>query len=232
MTPHTQEQTGFFTEDWRALGVVVGMAAEARIAARLGAPVAISGGTAAGAQRAVDHLLPGTSALLSFGLAGGLAPDLPAGTLIVPEAVLTDAGRFATDPALVACLGGTTAHLLYGAEHPAARRAEKRALHDRTGCSAVDLESAAVAETASRQCIPFAVLRAVCDPAERDVPPAALIALTARGTIDIPRLAQSLLHDPAQIPALIALARDAARAQRALIRQIRMIGARQAGGAK
>src|SRR5581483_2443133 len=141
-------------------------------------------------------------------------------------------GRFATDPALVACLGGTTPHSLYGADTPVAQAADKRALHERTGCHAVDLESAAVAEIASRHRLPFAVLRAVCDPAERDVPPAALIALTGRGSIHITRLTQSLMHDPAQIPALVALARDAARARRALIRQVRTIGARQPAGAK
>ncbi len=226
MTSNIQQQTGFFTNEWRALGIVVGMANEARIARRLGAPVAIGGGTAAGARRAIDQRLAGASALLSFGFAGGLAPGLAAGTLIVPETVLTEAGRFAADPALVACLGGPTPHLLYGAEHPLAQAEAKHALHQQTGCHAVDLEFAAVAEVAGRRRIPFAVLRAVCDPAEQDLPPAALIALTGRGAIDMPRMAHSLLHDPGQIPALIALARDAMRARRVLTRHVRTIGAR------
>ena len=57
---------------------LAGLAAEARIAARLGLPVAIGGGTATGAAQAAERLAPDVSALLSFGLAGGLDPDLAA----------------------------------------------------------------------------------------------------------------------------------------------------------
>jgi adenosylhomocysteine nucleosidase len=65
--------------------------------------------------------------------------------------------------------------------------------------------------------LPFAVVRAICDPAERDLPAAALIALDQKGAIGLLRVLGSLLRQPSQLPSLLGLARDTARAQRTLI---------------
>ena len=208
----------------RALGVVVGLAAEARIAARLGIRVAVGGGTAAGAARAAEALVPNVSALISFGLAGGLDPALPPGALLVPSLVLADGEQWATDPALCTRLCGPTPGALFGDGAILATAAAKAAMHARTGAAAVDLESAAVARAAARHGLPFAVLRAVCDPAMRDLPRAALIALDGQGRIGALRVAAAILARPGQIPALIALGRDAARARRALVTRVRAIG--------
>ena len=217
----TQGQVGFFAQDWRALGVVVGMASEARIARRLGAPVAIGGGSAAGARLVAERLVAhGASALLSFGLAGGLAPGLHAGAVLVPGEVVTEGGRFTVDPALAGCLGGFTSHVVYGADEVVASVEAKRTLHERTGCDAVDLESGAVAGVARARRVPFAVLRAVCDPAGRALPSAAVVALTVDGTVDVRRVIGSIMGEPGQIGGLLALARDAAVARRALMRTI------------
>jgi adenosylhomocysteine nucleosidase len=62
----------------------------------------------------------------------------------------------------------------------------------------------------------FAVLRAICDPAQRSLPPAALVALDARGTIRLARVLGSIAQRPWQIPALLRLAIDAAIARHAL----------------
>ena len=68
-----------------SVGIVVGLAAEARIARRLGWKVAIGGGAAAGAEAAARRLIDeGSDALVSFGLAGALDPALRPGALIVP----------------------------------------------------------------------------------------------------------------------------------------------------
>ncbi|MBV8458420.1 MAG: hypothetical protein JO122_17600 [Acetobacteraceae bacterium] len=199
------------------LGIIVGLKAESRIARRLHAPVAIGGGTQAGARAAAQSLLAqGATALLSFGSAGGLDPSLPAGTIIIPSAVVTETGHYSTDPRLSAALGGPTPHLLLAAAQPIATAQAKQHLHVETGCAAVDMESGAVAEAATAAAIPFAVLRAICDPAERTVPPAALIALDARGVINLRRIAISVARDPTQIPSLLALARDGTRARRTL----------------
>lgn len=204
--------------------IIVGLRAEARIARALGVPVAIGGGTAAGAERAARHLVAeNTKALISFGLAGGLDPALAAGTILVPHTVIAGSRRFAAAESLTRRLGGPTAHVLLGMADVAATPAEKQRLWHETGASAADLESGAVARIAAEAGVPFAVLRAVCDTADHILPPAALAALDSSGAIGPLRVVRSVLAEPAQIPALLTLAADAARARRALRLWIRNI---------
>nr|UXE44788.1 hypothetical protein Hi04_10k_c377_00017 [uncultured bacterium] len=206
------------------IGIIVGLSAEARIARRLGWPVAIGGGTEVGAQDAARHLIDaGAQALISLGLAGGLDLTLRAGAILVPRAVITGDERFVTDATLARRLGGVTPHDILGASAVAASVADKRRHHAQTGASAIDLESGAVAHIAAARGVPFAVLRAVCDPADRDLPPAALDALDAHGAIAVWRVLRSLAGHPEQLPALIALARDAMAARAALATRVRQI---------
>ena len=203
------------------VGVVVGMAAEARIARRLGWPVAVGGGTEPGARAAAERLLrQGATAFVSFGLAGGLDPALRPGMLVIPETVLVGDQRIPADAGLMQRLGGATGHVVLGAARVAATVAEKRNLHDRTGADAIDLESGAVALAAQAAGIPFAVLRAICDPAERTLPHAALIALDRQGAIGAGRMSASIIAHPRQVGALLRLAADAASARRALLRRV------------
>lgn len=206
------------------IGVVVGMAAEARIARHLGWPVAIGGGTTAGADRASLHLIErGVQALISLGLAGGLDPALRPGAVIVPPAVIDGDHRYPTDPHLVQRLGGATPHVLLAMQTVVASADEKRRLHDETGAAAIDLESGAVARAAAAHGIRFAALRVICDPAQRGLPPAALAALDSHGSVTLRRVAASILQHPAQIPSLLALAGEAAAARRALLARIRRL---------
>ncbi len=207
-----------------SIAIVVGLRAEARLARRLGLPVEIGGGTAAGAEAAADRAVSaGATALLSFGLAGGLDPGLRPGALVVPTAVLHDGALHAADHALLEWLGGATPHRLLAAETIAADAASKRRLWQATGAAAADLESGAVARVAAAQGLPFAVLRAICDPAERDLPPAALAALDAGGAIGLARVLGSVAARPGQVAALLRLAADAAAARRALARRVATI---------
>lgn len=198
------------------IGIVVGLRAEARIARRAGWPVAIGGGTAAGAERAARELVAqGVTALVSFGLAGGLDPALRAGDVVIPSHVLLSGALLPVDPTILGRADGST--LLCG-ETELATTAEKRHLFEMTGAGAVDLESGAVARAAWKHGLKFAALRAICDPATRDLPSAALTALDARGAIGLLRVLRSLAARPGQLPALLALARDAAAARRSLAR--------------
>jgi adenosylhomocysteine nucleosidase len=193
--------------------VVVGLRAEGRIARKLGI-VAIGGGTPAGAAAAASSLIArGAQSLISFGLAGALDPALRPGTLIIPRIVLTNSRQYEADATLLA--RATTDRIL-GGTAILATAAEKHLAWLQTGASAVDLESGAVAEIAYRQAIPFAVLRVICDPAERTLPPAALIALDQRGRIGAFRIMASLLINPGQLPVLLSLARDAKTAMSTL----------------
>jgi len=201
--------------------IVVGLAAEARLARRLGLPVATGGGTADGARGAAEVLIAqGVIGLISFGLAGGIDPALPSGTLLIPAGIRLAGRDVATDPALTRALGGPTPHVLLAGDTLAAEAAVKSRLHDATGCAAIDLETAAVAEVAARHGLPFAVLRAICDPAGADLPPAARVALDPAGTIGAGRVLVSVLARPGQIRTLVALARHAAAARGALVRHI------------
>jgi adenosylhomocysteine nucleosidase len=201
--------------------VVVGMRAEARLLRRLRLPVATGGGTASGAEAAVRGAVAGgATALLSFGLAGGLDPALRPGDVVVPSAVLSGDAVFVADPALMAWLGGGTPHRLLGADQVVASAAEKRQLRQATGAAALDVESGAVARIAAGHGLPFAVLRAICDPAGRDLPPVALAALDRQGAIGIGRVLARLLAQPRQVPALLRLAADAAAARRALAQRL------------
>ena len=202
------------------------MTAEARLARGLGCPVEAGGGEERGAALAAERLLArGVSGLVSFGLAGGLDPLLAPGTLVVPRAVVLGDERWEADSLLGARLGGGTGHVLVGGGCGVlATAAAKAALRRATGADAVDLESAAVARAAVRAGVPFAVLRAVCDGAGRDLPRAALVALDSRGRIGGLRVLGAVLARPGEVAALLRLAGDAGRARRALRERVRGIG--------
>ena len=144
--------------------------------------------------------------------------------MLVPSAVLLNAERWDADDALLQRLGGATPGALYGGGGVVASAAAKATLFARTGAVAVDLESAAVARIARRQGLPFAVLRAVCDGAGRDLPRAALVALDGAGRIGWLRVAWAAASRPWEIPELVRLGGDAARARHALVARVRAIG--------
>jgi adenosylhomocysteine nucleosidase len=197
--------------------LLVGFAAEAKVARLSGWQVAIGGGTTEGAARTAQRLIDaGATGIVSFGLAGGLDPTLRAGTVIVAESVAAYGRMWPTDCILNTRLGGTTGHLCLGLDRAVASADEKLRLKRETGASLVDMESGAVAMVAAAARVPFAVLRAICDPADRALPPAALVALDTAGRIAAARLAMSVLASPGQVMALFGLARDAAAARRAL----------------
>jgi len=209
------------------VGAVTGLAAEAEVAAELGLAVAVGAGTPAGTDAAIAELLrKPVVGLLSFGIAGGLAPGLTPGTLILPAAVRCSDGsahwvdvawharltRVAHAAGLSLVVGG-----MLGTDRIAATVAEKAALNASTHAVAVDIESHRVAAAAARAQIPFVILRAIADPAERNLPPAALVPLTDEGQPSV-RVLMSILSRPYQVPALIRLAQETRIALRALRR--------------
>jgi len=202
------------------LGIVTGLIAEARLARPLGL-VRAGGGQPEGAVAAAEWLIEqGVDGLLSFGFAGGLDPALAPGAIIVPEAVLDGDMVHTTAPHLSTPLGLRGGTLLAGTT-VAATAADKARLFARTGALAIDLETGSVARVATRHGVPFAALRAICDPAGRTLPPAALVALDRHGAIGILRVLASLASHPWQIPSLITLGRDAAAARAALRQRVR-----------
>lgn len=201
------------------------MEAEAKIARGLSDIIEIGGGDAEGAAAACQRLLArGVRSLVSFGLAGGLNPALAPGALVVPDVILAHDGHWPTHPPLATRLGQVGGAMYSGGAIVVTSK-EKAALFARTGAAAVDLESAAVAETAARHALPFAVLRAICDPASRSLPRAALAALDPAGRIDIKAVLREIVRHPTDVAALMVLGSDAARARRALTRRVKQVAA-------
>lgn len=163
--------------------------------------------------------------MVSFGLAGGLDPALRPGALLVPGKVIGEGGPWDADPALAERFGGLTGHVILAGRAIVATAAEKRRLFADTQADAVDLESGAVALVAAAHRVPFAVVRAICDPAQRDLPPAALVALDSNGAIGLLSVIGSVLRRPGQLPGLLTLAEDAAKARRSLLRLVTLMDA-------
>jgi adenosylhomocysteine nucleosidase len=214
--------------DRAALGIVTGLKDEARIA-RLFGDVEIGGGTSWGAEVAAEKLVTrGATALLSFGLCGALDPTLRPGDIVIPLAVLETGESYATDGVLAEAAGGWFGGMIVASETLVITQEAKRRLFQRTQAAAVDMESGAVARVAVRHDLPFAVVRAVCDPANLTLPPAAMVALGNEGSVQVWQVMRSLWRRPRQLPDLLRVGRDAAVARRALQRVARAMARRLA----
>ncbi len=213
--------------------VVCGLAAEARIAAGDGVDVLAGGGDAARLAHDLDTLCFGMagrsgSGIISFGVAGGLAPDLRPGDVCVADGVVAPDGTpLATDAAwagrLTAALGARAGRFAT-ADAPVTGIPAKAALHRQTGAITVDMESHVAAAMAARHGLPFAALRVVTDPAGRALPHAAGVGMRADGRVDLPAILGSLARDPRQLPGLIRTGLDARTAFAALLRCRQLLG--------
>lgn len=198
---------------------------------------AISAGQPREAHRAAARLVAaGPRVLLSWGIAGGLAPTPCPGTLVLSDGVVGPGGRpFAFDPSLLAtcraalpgvavrgealpdAAGGMAgAQLLAGVDAVQFTPVAKMALRRRTGAVAVDMESHALAEAARGAGIPCIALRAVSDPAHRRLPMLAASALDADGRPALRAVLRGIARRPWDLPALIAAGRDSRAALAAL----------------
>jgi hopanoid-associated phosphorylase len=214
--------------------VVTGMAFEARIARGKGVEV-VYAARADLLERALSAAVArGCSGIVSFGTAGGLAPGLEPGTMIVAEAVEGPFGRIETDRAwsdrLAAAMAArpllTHLHrgLMAAVAAPLISADDKRALHASTGALAVDMESHIAGATAAAHGLPFAVCRAIVDPAWRTLPSAATAGLRDDGSTALGPILRELMRQPSQLGALIQVAVDARAAR------ISLVQARQAMG--
>src|SRR5262249_30231383 len=160
--------------------------------------------------------------LVSFGVAGGLHPDLEPGDCIVASAILSPGRRMPTDlrwsQNLIATVPDAVLGVLAGGPAPGATPEAKRALHQRTGRSAiaVDMESHIVASVAAKHAIPMAAIRVITDPAVRTLPKAAIGAMRPDGTTDVAAMLRLLMKNPWDLPAILRTAFDA-RAARATL---------------
>ncbi|WP_269503171.1 phosphorylase [Burkholderia sp. IMCC1007] len=206
---------------------VTGMAFEARIARGHGVD-AVFAARADRLERALaEATARGCAGIVSFGTAGGLAPDLAPGALVIADAVDGPFGRVQTDTGwsarLVAALHDTpvwarvTRGTMAAVGAPVISEQDKTSLHHAKGALAVDMESHIAAAFAAARGVPFAVCRAIVDPAWRTLPRAATAGLRDDGTTAILPILRELLKQPSQLGALLQVASDARAARTTLI---------------
>jgi hopanoid-associated phosphorylase len=202
------------------VGVVTGSWLEARCLRGQKVRIACSGGSAERAHVEAARLAAeGAAALVSFGLAGGLAPGLRPGDLLVPEVVRSAGGAWSVDPIwrqrahdrLTAGGLAPRSGALLGSERIVANPADKRQLFEATGAQAVDMESHEVAAAAAGARLPFLVIRALADPYDQVIPQVAREALRPDGRVRLQGMLGGLLRERGGAAALLRLARQSAR---------------------
>ena len=184
-------------------------------------------------QCATAALAAGAEALVSWGVAGALVPDLLPGTVVVPRRVITQRGEaFAAAAAWherLAALApefsvshGDLLTVFAALGSPAAKAAASTAL----GAVAVDMESAAIAAVAARARVPFVALRVVVDASGDTLPAGAEKWIDARGNT---RAAAALgaITRPGEWQALWRLAQRYRTANAVLIRLARSVASRR-----
>lgn len=205
------------------LGVVTGMRSEAKLFDGLACQVVSGGGHAASTVAKIDSLVAdGVTQLVSFGIAGALAPAMEPGELaMATDVAMPDGSAIAADAMwsreVAARIGGARLALIAGASAAVATPEAKAALHRATGAMAIDMESHHVAAAAQRHNLPFIVIRAIADTAGDELPPAALVGLDEEGRPAIGAVLLSLLRNPLQLPALLRVARRSDIALKALL---------------
>jgi adenosylhomocysteine nucleosidase len=210
----------------RSVVALVGLAFEARIAAGPGVLVVCRG-------RETSDLLrltigAGCRSIISFGVAGGLAPDLIPGDCVIASAILDYPAVRPTDTLWSRKLADMIPHArhgpIMGVNSVVSNPADKSRLHAFTRAVAVDMESHLVARAADAYGLASAAVRVIIDPAHRTVPPAALLAMAPGGSTDVCAMLWEILARPSQVSPLMRLAADAIAARAALVRLRRALG--------
>ncbi|MGD9542976.1 MAG: phosphorylase [Methylocystis sp.] len=197
--------------------VVVGMKREADCVAGEGVTTLCSGANVTRLRQGLDALAETEfSAVVSFGLAGGLDHSLRPGHVVVADAIVVGEARRATHSRLSAMLIKGAAAVgckvspgaIVGVDEPAMRPGAKAALRDSAQAVAVDMESHLAEDFARRRDLPFVALRAISDPAARALPPLVAKALTPEGDIRALGVARELMREPRQLGGMIRAGLD------------------------
>ncbi len=213
----------------KRLGIITGLKSEAQCMADT--PVADNADmrvAAAVSKRALADARAlaanGCTALVSFGIAGGLDPRLDTGTLILAnEVIMPDGTRLKTDERARRALHKSLerdVHIVHapivGSSKVIMSPRRKINMHVDTGGAAVDMESHSVALAAKEAGIPFLVIRAISDNAFNRVPRSVLGGLAPDGGRRPWRVMLNLLIRPFDLPGLIRLRRGSAAAHECL----------------
>lgn len=218
----------------RKIAVLTGLRSEARLLERHTDKNSLIVQCAASVPERARHLVDamvaaGATHCLSFGIAGGLAPDLPSGAIVIAESIAADHKVWPCDPAWVRRLSAAlpAAHVggIWGSDRILAGSGTKARLYHASHALTCDMESHILAAAAAAARLPFTAIRAVCDPAAFALPPAALLPLRPNGKPDLAAILRALIRQPRQLPALLRLASHNGRAHHALAQTVTAITA-------
>jgi adenosylhomocysteine nucleosidase len=154
--------------------------------------------------------------LITAGFAGGLNPELAAGTVV-----------FDVDQELEASLGakllkaGAMPAKFHCAECVAVTAAEKQVLWQLTGADVVEMESAIIRAICRENKIPSATVRVISDAAGEDLPLDFNVLMTADDRINYLKLTWRLITDPQKIPGLLRFQKQTSFAARQLAEKLR-----------
>lgn len=215
------------------VGVITGVRNEAdALRTVLGAKdspiIRFSGARSGVAATSVDELLSlGVNGILSFGSAGGLSPDHKPGDLIVGHKVATATGEtWQCDEDwtknLVELLG-VESHTVFGSDGVAGISAKNKIFKE-SSAAAIDMESHIVASKAAKHGVPFAILRAVVDPDDFEIPSWVLDSVRPNGTVSLLPILSGMCIFPWQIGRLASLGNYNKRAMESLSGAVGVLG--------
>jgi adenosylhomocysteine nucleosidase len=227
------------------LGIVVAMSAEARCLVDRkfkpgeladfydGGWIQLCGIGPQRAARAAESLLGrGASALLSWGTAGALSPELLPGNLILPKVITASGGE--------QCYADREWHMrtmrclqdrvvisddpLVESETVVAGVVDKAQLFARSRAAAVDMESGVIAWAAARAGVPFLAIRAVADAANSEIPREVLNMFSVHGEWRLSAVIPAVLRRPSLVADCLCLWRDVRTAYGSLRQVARLLG--------
>ena len=174
------------------------------------------------ARQAAEALLAeGATALLSFGIAGGLDPNVPCETAVIATAIKAEKmPTLACTPAWIERMSKSIRASQSGAlaYAPAilVTSMDKAGTFTATGALAADMESYGIGEAALAANVPFAALRVVADTAGDVLPEIALHAIAPDGSFKLGETLGRVLRNPTQLPGRLRLGRATGRARNRL----------------
>ena len=167
-------------------------------------------------------LLPTDRGVISFGICGGLSPDLAPGACVIASSISDGTSAWATDKAwtrsLARLIPNAIVGPILGVDAPILEVAAKNRLHMRHGAVAVDMESHVAALAASAHGLPLVAVRAVADDATCALLTVALAGRRADGSVNVAGVLAALGRQPGKLAPLIRLAVRTGSARATLVR--------------